>query len=92
LKERDSEKGPFAAAPRSSAHLHGELPPQATVPGPRFVPEFGNGVGVFVAQGLDGLIVTRDVAAETNAFAPLVAVTGLKVRDLHTDFDAIAES
>ena len=53
--------------------------------------ELGDGVGVFVAEGLDGLVVAADVAAEADAVAFLVAVAGAEVGDLEPDFDAVAE-
>jgi hypothetical protein len=58
----------------------------------RTVFELGDGVSVFVAEGLDGLLVARDVAAEANAIALLVTIAGLEIGDLQPDFDAIAES
>jgi hypothetical protein len=82
LEERDGEEGAYAAAARAGAHFDGELAPEAAVAGAGVVLEFGDGVGVFVADGLDGLIVAGDVAGETNAIALLVAVAGFEVGDL----------
>jgi len=91
LEERNGEEGAFAAAAGAGAHLDGELAPEATVACPRVVLELGDGVGVFVAERLDGLVVARDVAAETDALALLIAVAGFEVGDLETDVDAVAE-
>jgi hypothetical protein len=74
LEEGDGEEGADATAAGARAHLGGELAPEAAVAGARVVFEFGDGVGVFVAKGLDGLIVVRDVAREADAVALLVAV------------------
>lgn len=91
LQERDGEEGAFPAAAGAGAHLDGELAPEATVGDLRFVLELGDRMGVFVAEGLDGLLVTRDVAAEADAVALLVTVAGLEVGDLEADVDAVAK-
>jgi hypothetical protein len=90
-QERDGEEGADAATARSRAHLDGELPPEATMCGPRTMLELCNGVGVFVAKCLDSLLVARDVAAEADAVAFLVAVAGLEGGDLKAHLDAVAE-
>jgi hypothetical protein len=91
LEEGDGEEGAFAAAAGASAHLGGEAAPEAAVAGFGAVLEFGDGVGVFVAKGVDGLLVAADVAAETDAVAFLVAVASAEVGDLESYFDAVAE-
>jgi hypothetical protein len=53
--------------------------------------EFGYRVRIFVADSFDCLLVARDVAAEANAVALLVAVAGLEVRDLKVDRNSVAE-
>jgi hypothetical protein len=53
--------------------------------------ELGYGVGVFVAEGVEGLGVGGDVAAEANTVLPLVAVSGAQVGVLETDADAVAD-
>ena len=85
------EEGALAAAAGARAHLGGEAAPEAAVAGLRAVLELGDGVGVFVAEGLDRLVVAGDVAREADAVAFLVAVAGLKIGDLKTDFDAVAK-
>ena len=91
LEERDGEQGAFAATAGTGAHLDGELPPEAAVACPGVVLELGDGVGVFVAERLDGLVVARNVAAEADALALLVAVAGLEVGELEADVDSVAE-
>jgi hypothetical protein len=91
LEEGDGEEGAPAAAAGARAHLDGEAAPEAAVAGLGGVLELGDGVGVFVAEGLDRLVVAADVAAEADAVAFLVAVTGAEVGDLESDVDAVAE-
>ena len=91
LEEGDGEERAFAAAAGAGAHLDGEPAPEAAVAGLRAVFEFGDGVGVFVAEGLDRLFVAADVTAEPDAVAFLVAVAGAEVGDLEPDVDAVAE-
>ena len=91
LEEGDGEEGALAAAAGAGAHLGGEAAPEAAVAGFGAVLELGDGVGVFVAEGLDGLLVAADVAAEADAVAFLVAVAGAEVGDLESHGDAVAE-
>jgi len=91
LEEGDAQKWALAAAAGTRAHLDGEAAPEATVAGLGAVLELGDGVGVFVAEGLDRLVVAADVAAEANAVAFLVAVARAEVGDLESDVDAVAE-
>jgi hypothetical protein len=91
LEKGDGEKGTFAAAAGPRAHVGGKAAPQGAVGGLRAVLELGDCVGVFVAEGLEGLVVAADVAAQADAVAFLVAVAGAEVGDLEPDFDAVAE-
>jgi hypothetical protein len=91
LEEGDAEEGAFAAAAGAGAHLGGEAAPEAAVAGFGAMFEFGDGVGVFVAKGVDGLFVAADVAAEADAVAFLVAVAGAEVGEVELDVDAVAE-
>jgi len=91
LEEGDGEEGALAAAAGARAHLGGEASPEAAVAGLGAVLELGDGVGVFVAEGLDRLVVAADVAAEADAVAFLVAVAGAEVGDLEPHVDAVAE-
>jgi hypothetical protein len=74
LEEGDGEERAYAAAARAGAHLDDEFAPEAAVAGSRVVLEFGDGVGVLMAEGLDRLIVAGDVAGEADAVAFLIAV------------------
>jgi hypothetical protein len=52
--------------------------------------ELGDGVGVFVAERLDRLVVPADVAAKSNSVTSLVAVARAEVGDLKADLYAVA--
>ena len=91
LEERDGEKRALTAATRPGPHFGGKALPEAAVASLRAVLELCDGVGVFVAEGIDRLGVAADVAAEADAVALLVAVAGAQIGDLEAHLDAVAK-